>query len=135
MALITWNEKLSVNIAEIDKQHQKLIQMVNDLDDAMRQGKGRDLLGKILGDMIKYTSDHFTTEEKYFAQYSYPDAENHIKEHKTFVEKVLKFQREFEAKRFGLSTDIINFLCNWLNKHILGTDKKYGPFFNEKGIK
>jgi hemerythrin len=40
MALIQWNDGLSVNVVEIDRQHQKLIGMINDLNDAMRQGKG-----------------------------------------------------------------------------------------------
>ena len=46
MAMIQWNSSLIVNIAEIDRQHQKLIQMINDLVGAMRQGKGKDILGK-----------------------------------------------------------------------------------------
>ena len=42
MAIIQWNDSLSVNVVEIDKQHQKLVAMINDLNDAMRQGKGKD---------------------------------------------------------------------------------------------
>jgi hemerythrin len=40
MSLIQWNDRLSVHVAEIDGQHQKLVGMINDLNDAMRQGKG-----------------------------------------------------------------------------------------------
>jgi len=29
----------------------------------------------------------------------------------------------------------MNFLSDWLKTHIVGSDKKYGPFFNSKGLK
>jgi hemerythrin len=135
MALITWNDTLSVNVGEIDKQHQQLINMINDLDDAMRQGKGKTVLRKILAGLMDYTSFHFSTEEKYFAQFGYPAAENHIKEHLAFVDKVKEFMKRLEAESIGLSTDVMNFISDWLKKHIRGTDRQYSPFFHEHGLK
>jgi hemerythrin len=135
MSLITWNDNLSVNVGEIDKQHQQLIKLINDLDDAMRQGKGKLILGKIVAGLIDYTSFHFSTEEKHFSQLGYPGAEDHVKEHKAFVDKVTDFKKKLDAGSIGLSTDVINFLSDWLKKHIQGSDKKYSPFFNENGLK
>ncbi|MGA2938094.1 MAG: hemerythrin domain-containing protein [Syntrophobacteraceae bacterium] len=63
MALIQWNDSLSVNVVDIDKQHQKLVGMINELNDAMRQGKGKDALGKIVNGLIIYAGTHFKTEE------------------------------------------------------------------------
>jgi hemerythrin len=59
MALITWNDSLSVKVAEIDEQHKKLIAMINELNDAMRLGKGKDVLGKIVNGLVTYTTTHF----------------------------------------------------------------------------
>jgi hemerythrin len=135
MALINWNDNLSVNVSEIDKQHQHLIKLINDLDDAMKQGKGKAILGKIVGGLMDYTGFHFSAEEKYFAQFGYSEADDHIKEHRVFVEKVADFKKKLDAGSIGLSTDVMNFISDWLKKHIQGTDKKYGPFFNEHGLK
>jgi len=55
MALITWNAALSVGVKEIDDQHKKLIDLVNQLNDAMHAGKGRDVLGAVLAELVKYT--------------------------------------------------------------------------------
>jgi len=135
MAIIQWNESLSVDIAEIDTQHQRLIRMINDLNDAMRQGKGKEVLGKIITGLITYTRTHFKAEEDYFAQFGYPDAATHKQEHVRFVEKVASFKQEFEQGKLGLSLEIMSYLSDWLQGHIKGVDKKYAPFFHSKGLK
>lgn len=135
MALIKWNTDLHVGVREIDLQHQRLVGMINELDDAMKQGKGKDLLGKIIQDMVSYAGNHFRTEEKYFDQFGYPEAADHKKEHGAFTHKVLDFKSQFDKGKIGLSIEVMDFLCNWLKNHIQGVDKKYGPFFNQKGLK
>jgi len=135
MALMQWNDSLSVNVGMIDKQHQKLVGMINELNDAMRQGKGKDILGKTLNELVAYTGTHFKLEEKYFDQFGYSEADSHKKGHLDFVAKVYEFKDGFEKGKLGLSISVMDFLSDWLRNHIKGVDKKYGPFFNEKGLK
>lgn len=135
MALIQWNDSFSVNVVEIDRQHQKLVGMINDLTDAMRQGKSKDILGKIINGLIGYAVTHFRAEEKYFDQFGYPETNSHKKEHSYFTKKIAEFKAGFDAGKLGLSIEVMDFLSNWLQDHIKGVDKKYGPFFNEKGLK
>jgi len=135
MAFINWDDSFSVNVTEIDRQHQKLVAMINDLSDAMKQGKGKEVLGKIINALIDYTATHFKTEEKYFNQFGYPETVSHKKEHTAFVQNVSDFKDKFENEKITLSIEIMNFLSNWLRSHIKGVDKKYSQFFNEKGLK
>ncbi len=135
MAMIEWNESLSVNVAEIDRQHRQLIDMVNDLNAAMLEGKGRDVLGLILKGLVDYAGTHFHTEERYFLRFGYPEAGAHQKAHAEFVAKVSDFQKGLAADRAGLSVDVLLFLSDWWRQHILVVDKKYGPFFNAKGLR
>ena len=135
MALIQWNDSFSVNVAEIDRQHQQLIGMINDLNDAMRQGQGKAVMGKIINGLVNYATTHFITEEKYFDKFGYPEAISHTKEHTDFVIKVSVFKNEFEKGNIALPLQIMDFLNDWLENHIKGADKKFGPFFNEKGLK
>ena len=134
MALIKWDENFSVNVVEIDKQHQRLVGMINDLDDAMKQGKGKEVLAKIINGLITYTGTHFKTEETYFDRFAYPETDEHKKEHSDFVEKVSQFKDGFTKNKFGLSIEIMSFLSGWLQGHIKGCDKKFGPFFNANGL-
>jgi hemerythrin len=135
MALITWNDSLSVNVAEMDQQHKKLVALINELNDAMSVGKGKDVLEKIVNDLATYITVHFRAEEKYFAQFRYPDTFNHRIEHVAFAKKVADFKDGFEAGRLPLSVEVMKFLSDWLRKHIMGTDRKYSQFFNENGLK
>lgn len=135
MGLIKWDDSFSVKVTEIDQQHQKLILMINDLNDAMKQGKGKEILGKIVNELATYATTHFKTEEKYFDQFAYPDTSTHKKTHAAFVQNVSDFKRGFDNGKLSLSIEVMNFLGDWLQNHIKGTDKKYSQFFNEKGLK
>ena len=131
---MNWDNSFSVNVAEIDLQHQTLLSMVNELSDAMKQGQGNDVLGNIVSGLINYAETHFKTEEKYFNQFGYPDSAAHIQEHTAFVQKISDFKDGFEQGKLLLSIEIMNFLSDWLQNHIKGSDKKFGPFLTAKGV-
>ncbi|MDX9974110.1 MAG: bacteriohemerythrin [FCB group bacterium] len=132
--MIQWNDSLSVGVKQIDTQHQKLITLIHDLNDAMKVGKGKDVVGKIIKELVDYTVVHFRQEEGYFAKFDYAETEQHIAEHKAFIAEVSKFQEDFNNGRLGLSLNVMNFLSNWLTKHIMGTDKKYSTCFTANGL-
>jgi hemerythrin len=134
MPLIQWNDTLSVGISESDTQHKKLIDMINNLNDAMKQGKGNAVIGQIVMGLVAYTKTHFGMEEKIFDQYQYPDTAAHKREHAAFVQKLEKFKTDFETNKIGLSLDLMTFLSQWLQNHIKGTDKKYTAFFKQHGV-
>lgn len=135
MALFTWDSSLSVNIGEIDEQHKKLVTMVNDLFEAMKAGKGSQVMGKVLADLTTYTKTHFATEERLMKGNSYPHYLAHKKEHDDLIAQVDDLYTKFQAGQMVLSTSVGNFLKGWLVNHIKGTDMKYKPFLNQKGVK
>jgi hemerythrin len=135
MAFIEWNNRFSVGVSEIDSQHQKLVGMINDLHDAMLQGKGKAVLGDIIKGLVDYAGAHFLTEEKYFDQFGYPDAGSHKGEHSAFTQKAAEFKDGFDAGKLALSITVMDFLSSWLRNHIKVADKKYEPFFVEKGLR
>jgi hemerythrin len=135
MALIQWTNALSVDVAEVDKQHQKLIQMINDLNEAMQSGKGKEAVGKIIGGLIDYTQTHFKYEENIFDKYSYPDTPAHKAKHVEFVNKISEFNNGLKQGQLSLSIKIMDYLSDWLKNHIMKIDKQYTPFFHSKGLK
>lgn len=134
MAFIAWDEKYSVGVRELDNQHKQLISILGELYDAMQAQKANEVLGKLLTQLVTYTKTHFATEEKYMAQYGYPDLASQKREHEAFTKKVLDFKESFDSGRTSLSVSLASFVKDWLFSHISGSDKKYGPFLNSKGV-
>jgi hemerythrin len=122
-------------VEEIDKQHQLLMKYINELYDAMRAGEEKEALKRMIRRLSNYAGIHFAREEHYFEIFDYLDADSHIEEHNGFEKKVTAFENDFIEGKQSLSIEIMNFLSNWLISHIKGSDKRFGPFLNERGLK
>ena len=140
-----WDDSYSVGVAKIDRQHRRLIGLINELYEAMQQGHGPNTLTStvneletmvsVLDELMDYSYYHFSTEEEYMIEYAYPEYDEHKRAHGRFVERIQAFKRDFDEGKALLSMEIVQFLQDWWKKHIVDVDKKYGPFFNEKGLK
>jgi hemerythrin len=134
LALFNWNDSYSVNIKEIDSQHKVLIGLINELHDGMKVGKGKEILKKILDELVKYTVFHFDHEEKLFTSHNYPESFLHKRAHADLIQQVKSLKENYDNGKTVLSMDVMNFLKDWLGNHILGTDKKYSSYLNGKGV-
>jgi hemerythrin-like metal-binding protein len=134
MPLFTWDASYSVGIKDYDDHHKHLFDLINQLHDAMIQGRGNMELGKIVKELVDYTQFHFSSEEAKFAQFVYPETTKHRAEHNAFKAKVMEFQAKITAGQIGLSIEVANFLKEWLLNHIKIEDKKYSPFLKAKGV-
>lgn len=130
-----WKDEYSVNVQEIDEQHKKIINMLNELYTAFMLKEHRIKIGSIVAELGEYANYHFTTEEKYFKEFGYSEQRAHIIEHELFNEKVKLFCEEYKVNKSALTFTVINFLKDWLNKHILVEDKKYMECFEKNGLK
>jgi hemerythrin len=135
MALIKWETGYNLNISKIDMQHKKLVSLINDLHEAMLTGKGKEAVGTIIFKLVEYTKTHFTDEENLFDRHGYTGSMMHKDEHKKFVEEISKFSNDFGKGDIMLSMKVMNFLKEWLVKHIKGTDAKYAPLLISNGVK
>ena len=87
-----------------------------------------------LDGLISYTATHFAAEERLMQQHAYPAIAKHKVEHAALVKQALEIQKNFKEGK-ALPQNLLQFLKDWLMKHIVGEDKLYGPFLNSKGIK
>jgi hemerythrin len=135
MAYLDFTDKLSVNVSIIDQQHKVLIEIINDLHDAMAAGKGKAVMDDVLLRLIDYTKMHFSTEERLMAQYNYPDRVSHETQHFQLTSQVGQLYIKVKENKTSVTIETMEFLKDWLNHHILETDKKFGAFLLSKGVK
>ncbi len=133
--LFEWTPNFSVGVREIDEQHKTLVNTINKLFRALKDGVAFMELNAIVSDLTEYTKVHFRNEEKYFNLFKYPDAASHIAEHQMFIEKVSGFHEDLKARKISLSFDVMDFLKSWLINHILISDKAYTEWFHKHGLK
>ena len=134
MGMIEWSDRFSVNVAAIDVQHKRMFTMINDLNAAMKESKGREILQDLFKDLEHYTRSHFSTEETYFEKFKYPERMAHKAEHAHFIQKIKDLKKEYESDKDLVSVPTANFLTEWLWEHIKGSDQKYSALFNENGV-
>lgn len=134
MALFVWNDTYSVKVGTIDHQHKRLFDITNELHEALGSGKGQASVKKILQELIDYTVTHFRNEEAMLEKQAYPNLAVHRLEHKGLIDKIKKFQADYESGQMGMAIKLMDFLQGWLKNHILKTDMQYSAHMNAKGV-
>ncbi len=134
MALFTWKDEYSVKIEKIDGQHKKLVELLDQLHSSMLSAKADGVMGKILDELVRYTTVHFGEEEQLMKLHNYPGYQSQLEAHKIFIKKIEDFQTDFKEGKKMISVDLLYLLKDWLIGHINGVDKKYTEFFHDKGV-
>ncbi len=135
MATIHWTDTLSVNIPSIDKQHKKLVDLINDFYLKIQTKPPKELMLSLIESLKQYTVYHFSTEEKYMKLNRFPGYLQHKAEHDKFVETVLDFENRYLNGDLILTIEVTGFIKDWVANHIIGTDKKYSTFLYQKGVR
>jgi hemerythrin len=135
MPLVEWEPKYSVGIAAIDAQHKNLVDMINQLHEAMRLGKANQELNPVLDRLVEYTNTHFKAEELLLQTNGYPTLADHKKIHSSMVGQITDLKAKLQKSSVGMSVTVSNFLKTWLTDHIMVEDKKYGAYLTQKGVK
>ncbi len=133
MAEIKWGPELETGIEQIDIQHQGLVEVYNELDKALRQGKAHKRMAEILGRLIDYTESHFESEEGIMAEADYEFLAQHRSEHEQLIRKVRDFQRKHDRDIVRISVPVMKFLEFWLKHHIQESDKGFALWKERAG--
>lgn len=113
----------------IDADHQLLVSLINQLDDAMSSGAGADTVGSVLNVLIEYTETHFGREELLMEKGGYPELPPHKREHAKLTAQVRAIADRYNNGDVEcVDAEVMEFLKNWLTGHILGVDRKYAPY-------
>jgi methyl-accepting chemotaxis protein len=107
----------------IDADHKMLVQYVNELNQAMLEGKGHDVATDVLAKLVDYTRDHFAREEVIWREGGLASLNQHEQTHSALIIKVRQFQRDFAEGKATLTTELMSFLREWLINHVFKTDK------------
>jgi len=134
---LVWSDDFATGVAEIDEQHMILVHTLNEASVKLNRDSSLEMLQQITQDLLSYALYHFETEEELMHEYNYlenveEDAKKHLKQHRSFSEKVVSVREGLKSETPIESQDLLDFLNNWLVDHILNTDQKFGAFIIEQ---
>ena len=124
MELIVWRENFETGFSRVDNQHRYLVELINKLFTNMGSKGKEENLKTIFMELYGYTINHFSMEESLMLEFNYPDYDGHKKEHAAFIDKINEFKNSYLKGEAKVNVELVNYLKDWLLKHILGTDRK-----------
>jgi len=136
---VVWSEQYAIGVESVDEQHKGLFLLTNDLYEACTEAGGgvaSEHFKGVLQKAVSYVAMHFSTEEKIMLTTKDPNYDEHQREHDLFVRKVMKEAANLDQGGDDAPEVFMNFLRDWISKHVTGTDIKIGQHIatlKEKG--
>lgn len=130
--VVEWTNKLDVGIDEINRQHQRLVGLVNEVNRLIQENYSLSAIQRVIQALVDYTVTHFRYEENMFDRFEYEHEAEHKAKHQKLVNQVLEFQSRVNAGE-DVGEELLDFLKAWLVNHIQGDDMKYGPYLSSHG--
>ncbi|MGE4318794.1 MAG: bacteriohemerythrin [Deferribacterales bacterium] len=128
-----WTAELQFGIKSIDEQHKRLVDLINELYNAIRDGKLKTAIDRILNELISYTVYHFDYEEQVFKKHGYSEHAKHREIHESLKKTVTEVKKKIDSGQEVIGFNVISFLENWVKNHIMLEDRKYVEFFKKNG--
>lgn len=135
MAFARWDERMSVGVETIDRQHRQLLELMDSLHEACSGGIADPAVVQRAAEQFsEYTRHHFATEEQFMDSTSYPEFEEHMEQHMEGSMKAMDFYGDYLSGGSEVGRDMLEFLKNWLLDHILKTDRKLGLHLRHQSL-
>ena len=85
--MVQLSETFLMESQALDKDHQRLVEMVNDITQMLDGGEIENCKTKVLN-FVKFVKSHFAREEQLLNKVGYPNVDKHQKHHKELYPKM-----------------------------------------------
>jgi hemerythrin-like metal-binding protein len=128
MDFITWNTSFSVGIQTIDREHEYLIGLINQLYRNIDLEKEPHKLLALIGSLINYTQYHFADEEEMLLTAHYPGFNEQHRAHEEFKLKIIQYRDRYESNPEEIIPEMFTFLKGWWTQHIKVQDMAFANY-------
>ena len=131
MALIEWKDAYNTGVAEVDHEHQELIELINGLHAELQGGSDREAVGDFLGEVFAKIAAHFALEETVMRKHAYDEYSAHKTEHETLLDQIRDIMDDQEAGAYAdageaLATTVRDWFINHFKTKDARLHKKLG---------
>lgn len=131
MALIEWKDAYNTGVAEVDHEHQELIQLINDLHAEVESGGDKAAVGDFLGEVFAKIAAHFALEETVMRKHGYDEYAAHKAEHEALLDQIRDIMDDYEGGAYSdageaLATTVRDWFINHFKTKDARLHKKLG---------
>ncbi len=132
MAYFEWADDMAIDYGPIDEDHKKLVDLVNELHTATSEGRGHEVVEKVMTELITYTKAHLQREEHIMESLNFPNLAKHRVGHNHFADKLQTLQAKYESGSLTVASQLSTVLRDWLSLHIRRSDKEIKVFLQKR---
>lgn len=134
MFSFVWKSRYSVGVRDLDRQHQTIMQGLNELHEELMNGKINEAVVPLVNNLVSIAAEHFATEERLMEQSMFPGFAEHRASHQALSRRVSEFIARQETGDGAAYCQFMYFLREWMTTHMEKEDLKYAPWLAEHGV-
>jgi diguanylate cyclase (GGDEF)-like protein/hemerythrin-like metal-binding protein len=126
MKSFNWDAHFETGLAEIDKQHQYLVHIINQFGSLLAENTVHiEDVSRLYNQLADYAVYHFREEEKTMLECKLSDLHlnRHILIHKGFLDEVTSIYSNISMDKLDNAQTLLKYLIHWLAYHLLGEDQ------------
>lgn len=125
--LFNWNETFLTGLPGVDRQHQRLVELINDLGERVMSSDtiDPDAFAFARDALLDYARMHFGEEDALMERACLDEryVEQHRAAHRAFANEALGLSETSAGISPERARELVDYLVNWLAYHILGVDQ------------
>lgn len=121
---IEWSESYSVGNVELDRQHQHILQLINEIVELLGDEETVTEVMSRLMRLYEVGQQHFYFEEIFLSRSDYNDLKGQQDSHSLYTDRVLEMMAQGVSDSANQNA-LVAFLLEWWNHHILVEDMAY----------
>jgi hemerythrin-like metal-binding protein len=133
MPFLNWSDRLVVDHPQMDRDHQKLAELLNAVVETLAGGCDLESFDERMDALVKHTLSHFEHEQRLMQASDYPDEQKHLLDHRGLITQVRVFRTAIAEGLMAPGPETLFFLHDWLLAHIGSADRPLADFLRGCG--
>ena len=122
---VQWRQEWNCGNDEIDEQHDKILQIANDLITKIYAGASHNECMDMIKLFLEYVVNHFATEERILMEIEYDGLIAHIKKHEYLTNKAIYLKECYEKKEVQPAAFLSFIIDEVVVEHLTKEDTKF----------
>lgn len=118
MTLIEWNPRFEIGVESIDRDHRRLIELINRLHASMCTGATPENVAAGLDSIHARIAAHFALEEKLMIAAGFPGFAEHKLDHDTLLEEIVEIRDSVVSDGDYSAQELTHSLDRWFSDHV-----------------